>query len=190
MSPFDGFPKSKFEIISPDGEIRGQSEGIFTGKMVAVFDSMLQVFVGDEIRRRLPNGTDEAFNVTDPVFHQGLHSIPDHFQIKVARKGAFPHNQGGHFNIVVNGANGRVNINSKDNSRNVVGDHAVFNELEDVIRGSVNSDNQPELLRLVEDMRLNQGTEGFRGAYQRFITSAAAHMTVFAPLLPALALML
>lgn len=189
MSPFDSFPQSKFEVISPEGEVRGQSSGIFTGKMVVVFDAMLTVFTGDEIRRRLPNGSDEAFEVLDPVFMDVGH-LDAHYQIKVGRKGAFPHHQGGHFNIVVNGANGRVNVNSTDNSRNVVGDHAVFNEMSEAIRTNVAPEHQPELLRLVEDMRANQGGDGFRESYQRFITSAAAHMAVLAPFLPALSTLL
>ena len=91
---------------------------------------------------------------------------------------------------MVNGANGRVNINSTDNSRNVVGDNAVFNELNEAIRAYVASDQQSDLIKLVEDMRENQGTEGFLGAYQKFITSAATHMSVIAPFLPALTSML
>lgn len=38
MGPFEEFPKSDFDVISPEGEMRGSGQGIFTGKMIAVFD--------------------------------------------------------------------------------------------------------------------------------------------------------
>ena len=61
MNPFSDFPESDFEVISPEGEVRRGGHGVFTGKQVIVFNGTLHVFVGDEIRRRLPNGADEVF---------------------------------------------------------------------------------------------------------------------------------
>ena len=46
---------------------------------------------------------------------------------------------------------------------------------------------QKELLALVKGLQETQGTPEFLGLYQRFMSSAANHMTVFAPFLPALA---
>lgn len=189
MSPFDAFPKSKFEIISPEGQVRNEGQGIFTGKMIAVFDEMLHVFAGDEIRRRLPNGTDETFEVVDPVFYEQAHTIPAHFQIKVRRKGAFPHGQGGNYNINVHGQNSRVNIGSVDNSFNVATHHQspVFADLVEAIRGGVRDEHEREaLIARVREMETAPSGEGFRAAYQAFIQSAANHMTVIAPILPAL----
>ncbi len=115
MDPFSGFPKSDFEVISPEGEVRGSGKGIFTGETVVVFDETLLVFAGDEIRHRLPNGTDEVFDVIDPKFFGKMESIPGNFQIDVRRKGSFPHGKGGHMNIALTGDNARVNIGSTDN---------------------------------------------------------------------------
>lgn len=43
------------------------------------------------------------------------------------------------------------------------------------------------LLGVVKEMQDSHGTDGFVGAYQRFMSVAANHMTVIAPFLPALA---
>jgi hypothetical protein len=76
---FNSFPKSSFDVIAPDGTIRCSIKGVFTGKMVAVDDASATILAGDELRRRLPNGTEEAFEVVDPKFFEGLHgAIPAH----------------------------------------------------------------------------------------------------------------
>lgn len=190
MDPFDGFPKSDFEVISPEGEVRGSGKGIFTGRMIAVFDETLLVFAGDEIRRRLPNGADEVFEVIDPTFFGAMDSLPGHFQIDVRRKGSFPHGKGGHMNITVTGDNARVNIGSTDNSTNTVNHGALFADIIAAIERGVPDDQRGVLIEAVRDMERAQGTGGFAGAYQRFVAVAADHFTLVAPFLPALTALL
>lgn len=190
MNPFDTMPKSDFEVISPDGEVRSSGEGTFQGNRIFVPDVRVQVITGDEIRRRLPSGVDDVFEVVDPRFHDQVRNLPAHLEIHVRRKGAFPHHQGGHFNISVTGANARVNVGSTDNSTNVVAHHAVFNELVGAIRQGVPEPAQEALVASVREMESSQGKPGFIPAYQRFMSSAADHMTVIAPFLPALSALL
>jgi len=84
MNPFKSFPQSKFEVVAPDGTVRSSGDGIFTGKQVVVFDSSLVVTAGDEIRRALPNGTEEAFEVRDPRYFDKFHGVDAHFQIDIS----------------------------------------------------------------------------------------------------------
>lgn len=190
MDPFSDFPKSDFEVISPEGEVRSSGRGIFTGEKIVVFDETLPVFMGDEIRRRLPNGADEVFDVTDPRFVEKFGSIPAHYQISVRRKGAFAHGRGGHLTITMTGDNARVNIGSTDSSTNTVNHGALFADVIAAIEQGVVQDQQAALVESVREMERAQGTEGFVGAYQRFIGLAVDHMTLLAPFLPALAALL
>lgn len=190
MNPFSDFPHSKIEIISPGGEVRATTEGIFANNQVIVFDERIVVFVGDEVRRRLPNGTDEAFEVIDPVFQNGLGGIPSHFKLKIQRKGTFPHRQGGNFTINVSGPNSRVNIASTDNSKNVVGNDAVFGDLLRAVDENVHGADRDAIFAAIQSMQDNRGSDGFKRSYQDFITSAAAHMGIIAPFLPAISQML
>lgn len=188
MPSFDGFPTSDFEVISPEGDVRNVAKGIISGNEIVVFDEKLVVFAGDEMRRALPNGHDEAFHVVDPQFFTAFGGIPSNYQIKVRRKGTFPHHTGGNFSISVTGPNARVNIGSTDNSKNVVGDVTVFRELRAAVSSGVSDEGQrAELLAAVEAMDAARGHGGFVQAYQRFISLAADHLGVIGPFLPALA---
>jgi hypothetical protein len=185
---FGGFPTSDFEVISPQGEMRGVAKGIFGGSEITVFDDQLVVAAGDELRRTLPNGQDETFEVVDPQFFGEFCGIPANYQIKVRRKGTFPRHTGGNFNVNISGSNARVNIDSTDNSTNIVGDSAVFNDLRGAIRSGVGDDTERDkLISAVNDMDRQHGGGGFLAAYQKFMALAADHMGVVGPFLPALA---
>lgn len=188
---FEGFPKSKFEIVGPDGSVRGETNAIHTGNTIIVLDVKLVILPGDEMRRSLPSGIDETYEVVDPVFHEKTFGVQPHYQVKVRRKGAYPHGTGGHFNITVSGANARVNVGSTDNSTNMVGSAAVFGDLTAAIKDGISDETQRDiLLSSVQAMKEEHGGGGFVGAYQRFISVAADHFGVVGPFLPALASLL
>jgi hypothetical protein len=188
---FSGFPKCRFEIIAPDGAVRSTVETIDGGSTLVVPDPNVVILPGDEMRRSLPNGTDETFEVIDPRFFDTTMGVGPHFQVKVRKKGTFPHHTGGNFNITVSGPNARVNVGSTDNSTNLVGSSAVFGDLQTAIETGISDEAAREMLiGVVREMRESQGTDGFVGAYQRFISAAANHMTIIAPFLPALTALL
>lgn len=185
---FESFPKSKFEIIGPDGKVRATTLAIHADDTIVVLDEKLVILPGDEIRRGLPNGTDETFEVVDPRFHEETFGIPPHFQVKVRKKGTYPRHTGGHFSITVSGPNARVNVGSMDNSTNVVAEAAVFGDLAMAIRNGVaDQAERDKLLSAVEAMKQAHSGGGFLAAYQRFMSVAADHFGVIGPFLPALA---
>jgi len=186
MNAFSSLPHSEFEVIAPDGKVRSKGRGVFGPKLVTVFDSSLLVLPGDEIRRRIPNGTEEVFEVVDPKFYEQMHTIPANFQIEVRRKGAITPGQGGHLKITVTGNNSRVNIGSTDNSTNTVNQADVFSRLLEAIERDVPRQQSAVLVEAVREMERSQGTENYATAYQRFISMVADHMTVVAPFIPAL----
>lgn len=191
MNPFSSFPHSESRIVAPDGTVRSTAQGIFTGKQVVVFDSSLVVFAGDEIRRSLPNGTEEAFEVIDPKYFEQMHSIPAHFQIDVRRKGTFEAGKGGNFSIHVSGNNARVNVNSTDSSTNIVNSGDFFGELAAAVQEKVPDEvERSEIIRTVALMKEAEGKPGFTQAYREFMGVAADHLGVILPFLPALSAML
>jgi len=86
---FDHFPQSEIQIVAADGSIRGSTKAIIDGATATIPNATVVIVAGDEIRRKLPNGTEETFEVIDPVFHEKLRVIPAHFQVKIRRKGTF-----------------------------------------------------------------------------------------------------
>lgn len=184
---FGSFPKSKLDIVTPEGVIRSTTEAIVTGKEIVIPDETVIIQPGDELRRTLPNGTDETFEVIDPVFVQETFGIAGHFQVKVQRKGTFPHGKGGNYSITVSGTNSRVNIGSTDRSINVNVDQSVMSNLRHAITDRVqDAEERAALLSAVAEMEKAEDGTALGAAYQRLIASAANHMSVIAPFLPAL----
>ncbi|MFH1344394.1 MAG: hypothetical protein ABIL01_24825 [Pseudomonadota bacterium] len=186
--PFSGFPKSKIDIVSPDGNIRSSTQAIFGGDVLMVQDTSVIVEPGDEIRRTLPNGHEEVFEVVDPRFYDTFHGIAAHYQIKIRRRGTYPKHTGGHYSVHVSGNNARVNIHSLDHSTNTVNDGDVFKDIIKAFEAAaIDRARLEELKSVVEEMRSQKGKAGFAKAYQKFIGLTADHIGVVTPFLPALA---
>ena len=177
--------KSDLKIVSPDGQIRSTERGLVDNKQITIENVRAIILVGDEIRRTLPNGMEETFEVLDPVCFTAL--LP-HYSIKYRRKGTFPSGTGGNFTFHVTGPNARVNIGSQDHSQNTVSSGNIFAELREKIEGNVSDGaQQSRLLGLIETMEKNKNDRSaYASAYQQFISSAADHMTLIAPFLPAI----
>jgi len=107
------------DIVAPDGSVRSHVKGYYSGKQVVIDDMGVDVREGDELRRLLPNGREEAVVVTDPKFYKDG-PFGSHYQIEVARRGVFDRHKGGNYTIHVSGPNSRVNVGSTDNSSNTV----------------------------------------------------------------------
>lgn len=173
-------------IVAPDGSIRSRPRAQFAGSSLIVIQGRdIVVMPGDEIRRTLPNGTEEAFNVIDPVFYDE-HFGP-HFQIKVSRKVVFQPHSGGNYNVHVTGANARVNIASQDQSTNIASAGDLFGDIVGALKSEIRDEKKlADLLLAVEAMKSQKGETGFVQAYQKFIGLAADHIGVITPFLPAL----
>jgi hypothetical protein len=185
---FSTFPQSDIDIVAPDGTIRARTKAILDSKLATIPDPSILIEAGDEIRRSIPSGAEEAFEVVDPVYHEDFHGIPAHYQVKIKRKGQFPQGKGGNYNFYVSGTNARVNFQSQDYSTNIVANHKVFGELREAIHSGITDvTERQKLTALTEELEQNVDNRGaFTRSYQNFITSAANHMTLVAPFLPAL----
>jgi hypothetical protein len=189
--PFSDFPKSPLDIVGPDGVVRASTEGVVASStQIVIFDTTIHVEPGDEVRRSLPNGYDETYDVRDAVYHDGMGGIPSFYSIKTARKGSYPKGTGGHY-IHLTGANARVNLNSTDNSTNTVVHGPVFGDLRAAIHTGVADPLQREALTSAV-ARLEAASAGADklDAYSKLIAAGANHMTLLAPFLPALAALL
>lgn len=88
----------------------------------------------------------------------------------------------------VSGINARVNVESTDSSVNVVNVEAdeVFRQLHVVLANVENEDERERISKSIDAMESAYGSRNFLTKYQEFISLAADHATIFAPLLPAL----
>jgi hypothetical protein len=95
-------------------------------------------------------------------------------------------------NIHFHGHNSRLNVNSADHSANTVSvsKDQVFVELREKAHTIIDEQTRIDVLERIDALDNAKGTGGFLSAYQAFMSIASDHITVFAPLLPALAQLL
>jgi hypothetical protein len=95
-------------------------------------------------------------------------------------------------NIHLHGDNPRINVNSTDNSTNIASTSydLLFVQMKEKACTITDEDDRKAIVERLDELEKAQGSAGFMRAYQNFIASAANHVTVFAPFLPALAQML
>jgi len=174
------------DIVSPEGQVRCRVKGYYSGKQFIIDDMNVDVQPGDEIRRLLPNGKEEAFLVDDPKFYRNG-PFGSHYQVTISRRGSFPRHTGGNYNISISGPNSRVNIGSTDTSTNVTISDGIFSELRRALNDGISDDAQRlQMTELVARLEKAPDKKGAMAAYQALIASAADHMTLLAPFLPAL----
>jgi hypothetical protein len=108
-------------LVKKDGTVfrTDISATVSTGQ-ITTFAQDLPIEVGDHFLRELPNGLVDDYIVIDPGYRSGIAgAIQPHYQVKVRRSDAPPALPQ---TIIANfhGPNSRVNMNSTDNSVNVV----------------------------------------------------------------------
>lgn len=91
--------------------------------------------------------------------------------------------------IHLHGDHSRINVNSVDNSTNLISESntVLFARMREQATAIEDATDREDIVARVAELEKAQGSSGFFHAYQNFIASAANHMTLFAPFLPALA---
>jgi hypothetical protein len=92
----------------------------------------------------------------------------------------------------VTGEGARLNVNSTDNSINVISTskEEIFTAMKAEINSRVSDDRQKEILERLSSLEQAQNSPDFVQRYFDFVGAAANHMTVIAPFIPALTEML
>src|SRR6266404_2920655 len=113
--------RDKVSLVKKDGTVfRTNIPATVSSGQITTFAEDLPIEVEDHFLRELPNGLVDDYIVIDPGYHSGITgAIKPHYQVKVRRSdapAALPQT------IIANfhGANSRMNVNSTDNSVNVV----------------------------------------------------------------------
>lgn len=187
-SILSSFPTEKVKLIKKEGSVFENIQALVQTGKIFIEDTSVSIEEEDIIERTLPNGTKERFVVLDRGFYKGMHGIPDNYQIKVEKESKYKStiNSGSSQTYNINNQSGKVNIHSVDQSINytlTANDEQLFITLKDLAR-SVDHDGQLE--ELVQQLRDNVGKKTYAEKYNKFIQSAANHMTVFAPFIPML----
>lgn len=189
----ESFPTESLKIIKQDGSEINNVIGLFhiEKKKVTIEDMTIDIEEGDTIVRDLPNGKQERFTILDTGFMRGMGGhIPDHYNVSFERVSKLPKadaHGSGYITVVNEG--GRVNINSTDNSMNIQVSNdteRIFAELTAALDGIADD----ALIKSVVELKKSVGTTSYAEKYNQFIQSAASHITIVAPFLPAISALL
>lgn len=184
MSLLSKLKQVKVTIFAPDGSVRAEPLALISEDMIRTEDVSIHLEPGDEIRRPLPNGRDEVFDVLDVRYSEGLRTIPPSFMIKVARKGALTHKPPQA--ITVNGPNARVTF-GHDASTNISYQGDLVQQVVDAVEAQVSDpESRAVLVSALQELGSARESASRLAAYQKLVANAANHMTILAPFLPAL----
>ncbi len=182
------------DLIKNDGQVfKNIKARIYSGG-VLVHDVNLPFEVGDTITRELPNGITEEYIIDDPVYYdRGPGTNKPHYQIKVHKKLSGKNKKITPDISVKTGDIGdqaRINIFTEDRSQNISQNNSntVFTGLNETIEKSDIPEELRDILReLSKKMESTINTPSFKDHYTNFMANVASHMTVFGPLVMALA---
>jgi hypothetical protein len=158
-------------------------------------DGRLPVEEGDVIERPLPTSV-EKYTVVDRGYYPDINGIPAHYQMKVRKNSAEaePPRQTAQVTHIYNltGAQARVNIQSDDSSVNIssVTNEQLFAGIANEINQHVTNERQrSEMLTKLAALK-QADHKSIAERYREFISTAADHMTLLTPFLPALTALL
>ncbi|MGB4658105.1 MAG: hypothetical protein WBI07_02865 [Mobilitalea sp.] len=178
------FPTEKIRLVKASGETKEVKANV-QPKKIFIDDTTILIEEGDIFERDLPMGATEQYEVTDRGFYKGLHGIPDHYQVSVQKLSSIKYKTGDNYTYNINN-NGKVNVNSLDNSINInlsENDEKMFLALEELASGL---NNKVEIINSINSMRESVRTPNYASKYNDFIQIVANHMTIFAPFIPIL----
>ncbi|PCJ50486.1 MAG: hypothetical protein COA74_01515 [Gammaproteobacteria bacterium] len=189
---FSQFEKDKIKIINKAGVVYDNLKAGVQPKMILFSNASIPVEVGDTILRELPSGIEESFIVTDPGYFAGVAGFKAHYQIKYKREDSLSKEKPEPSTVIYNvsGQNSRVNINSQDYSNNQINNspEELFALMKEIISKEItDKKDKNDLIALTNKMQSDCGTPNFIQSYKDFMATAANHMSILAPILPALA---
>lgn len=158
---FGDMMRDTIEVLKANGgqtipKIRASVQG---SKIMIMSPGKLVIDVNDLIRRKLSNGAEETYLVTNPEFSEGSRgSIPPFYRLHVKKLGlpeATKAIQSITFNVT--GHNARINTNSVDRSTNVVTDNGDFSrhisELRTAVKeASISDEEESEAGELIDEV--------------------------------------
>ena len=138
------------KVIDPSGTTRGHIGAVVDKNSITTEDTSLLIEAGDTIERDLPHGRKETFSVTHIQFHKGLGSISDFYEITTGNPNSLSDRSGepGVSVYVTDSPHTRVNLNSVDNSNNVISmqAHEVFERTRHLLETGVEDNGERTVL--------------------------------------------
>jgi hypothetical protein len=132
----------------------------------------------------------ELFSAEEQLFwNRQIAYVVSHYKAHLQAMTKQPPIQPTNITYNLSGAGSRVNINSTDSSVNLISTEVskVFTQVSEAVSRIPDPSARSEIALAVDEMEKAHGSSNFLQKYQAFITSAANHMTILGPIIPAVA---
>lgn len=177
------------KLVKENGDVYEDIKANVQTEKIFITDETIPIEEGDKLQRKLPSGMMESYIVLDKGFYNvNMGGMKPHYQCKVKKEGTISAEKKLNHQKIYNvtGENSRININSTDNSMNVINKSSdeLFEEIRDIVNKNIQ--NNEEIIKTINEMEKNKDKDSFMDSYQKFISSMSNHMTLIAPFIPAL----
>jgi hypothetical protein len=190
-NPFEETLTSTITIIKPCGDVLGPLKASVQSREILFFEVQYAVSTGDKIVRDLPSGLKETYEVENAEYQEGFFDIPPCYRLHVRKEDDRTRDKTLSATNIFNvkGDFSRVNVHSLDNSLNIQDrSETVFDAARQKLHAGIEDQGLlKELLTHLQVMEDAKSQSKWAAAYSKFIEGLANHMTIIAPLLPALA---
>lgn len=188
---FEGMLNDLVTLVKKDGTVvKDNIRALVQPDKIFMIDASLPIERGDRLLRLLPSGLVDEYVVDEPGYYAGISGMEAHFQTAVRRSDT-PTSPPSTIINNIQGQNARVNIASIDNSQNFAIEsdlsetlHALRKKLEE---SNIPQDDASAIREAIEKMESANSKDSFKEGYQKFMATAANHISIFAPMLGALA---
>jgi len=176
-------------IVKQDGNIIENVKAMVQSGKIIIPDGKLPIEEQDIIYRSLPSGLVESYVINDRGYIAGISGIEGFYQALVTKENTIKQDQ--YQNIInvynLHGENSKVNVNSIDNSVNMIKDNKeVFDKLISIINEQSDEKIRNQAIALAIELKENIGKPSFIDRYKELIALMADQISIIAPLLPAL----
>lgn len=175
-------------LVKQDGSIFKDIRASVQSNLILIMDGSLPIEENDKLYRKLPNGLSEEYLVNDRGYQSGFEDIKSYYKVKVQKYGKVNAEKMSAIINVYNasGNNSKININSIDNSSNMINEKDIFENLIFALQEIAEDNIKSKAIKIAKEMKENQSTNKYTESYKNLIATLANHISVLSPFLPIL----
>lgn len=189
MSFLKNRAKDKIVIKKTNGETYNCNHATMQKTKAFIYCGEIPLDEFDVIIHKIRDNFKKEYVVTNAGYYNDEIFGP-HYQADIEPKAIFDKRQKETSinDITISGNNPKVNINSTDNSINIVS--TPFNEIYEKLNEIEDENIRNDSIRCLKELEESKDSETYKSKYVEFINILSDHVSIIAPFLPALSQLL
>lgn len=185
MSFLKNRAKDKIVIKKTNGETYACNHATIQKTKAFIYCGEIPLDEFDIIIHEIQEGYKKEYVVTNAGYYNER-NIGPHYQADIEPKAVFDKKQKETLinDITISGNNPKVNINSIDNSINLIS--IPFNEIYEKLNEIEDENIRNDSIRCLKELEESKDSETYKSKYVEFINILSSHMSIIAPFIPIL----